>query len=206
MTHGIGYVSCWGDSNKKQIGSNDSYSNSPQRVGGNDFTNNIQVSGGHEHTCSVKVDGSVWCWGGKNWGKLGNGQNENTSTQNPVRVKGVDGNGFLTGMIQVSAGDEHTCALHHSGTAYCWGSQEDGRLTQSGSGARNTPYLVRKSSLKPSMVSSKLWPLGVTLAPEHLAIRLFVGGRSRWSSGQWSDRQRTIPRSCQRKFYYWDVH
>ena len=26
------------------------------------------------------------------------------------------------------------------------GSQEDGRLTQSGSGARNTPYLVKKSS------------------------------------------------------------
>ena len=146
VSHGVGYVECWGESNKKQIGVNTSYSDFPWRAGGNDFTNNIQVSAGHEHTCSVKRDGSVWCWGGKNWGKLGNGQNENTSTANPVRVKGVDGNGFLTGIIQVSAGDEHTCALHHSGTAYCWGSQEDGRLTQSGSGARNTPYLVKKSS------------------------------------------------------------
>ena len=144
-----GEVNCWGHSNKYQIG--DSTSSTPVHVGaiilgGSGFTNNIQVSGGHEHTCSVKVDGSVWCWGGKNWGKLGNGENVNTTTYIPVRVKGVGGSGFLTGMIQVSAGDEHTCALHHSGTAYCWGSQEDGRLTQSGSGARNTPYLVKKSS------------------------------------------------------------
>ena len=141
-----GQVNCWGDSNKNQIGVNASYTGNPQRVGGSGFTNNIQVSGGDAHSCSVKTDGSVWCWGGKNWGKLGNGQNSDTDTPNPVRVKGVDGNGFLTGMIQVSAGDEHTCALHHSGKAYCWGKQEDGRLTQSGSGARNTPYLVRKSS------------------------------------------------------------
>ena len=146
VTDTEGLVNCWGDSAKKQIGSNLSYSHFPIEVGGSGFTNNIQVSGGDAHSCSVKTDGSVWCWGGKNWGKLGNGQNENTTTKDPVRVKGVDGNGFLTGMIQVSAGDEHTCALHHSGTAYCWGSQEDGRLTQSGSGARNTPYLVRKSS------------------------------------------------------------
>ena len=139
-------VNCWGESNKKQIGSTTDYTGSPVRPGGAEFTDNLQVSAGHEHSCSVKLDGSVWCWGGKNWGKLGNGQNENTSTHIPVRVKGVGGSGSLTGMIQVSAGDEHTCALHHSGTAYCWGSQEDGRLTQSGSGARNTPYLVKKSS------------------------------------------------------------
>ena len=146
VTAPSGLVNCWGKSDKKQLGSSLSYSGSPVRAGGSGFTNNIQVSAGHEHSCSVKTDGSVWCWGGKNWGKLGNGENANTTTSNPVRVKGVDGDGFLTGMIQVSAGDEHTCALHHSGKAYCWGSQEFGRLTQSGSGARNTPYEVKKSS------------------------------------------------------------
>ena len=128
MTDLQGLVNCWGRSNKKQLGSNLSYSGEPVRAGGDGFTDNLQVSAGHEYSCAVKVDGSVWCWGGKNWDKLGNGQNESTTTHNPVRVKGVDGNGFLTGIIQVSAGDEHTCALHHTGKAYCWGKGENGRL------------------------------------------------------------------------------
>ena len=142
-------VTCWGHSNKNQIGA--STSGTPVNVGaasvgGNGFTDNLQVSAGHEHSCSVKLDGSVWCWGGQDWGKLGNGKNTSIGIHIPVRVKGVDGDGSLTGMIQVSAGDEHTCALHHSGTAYCWGKKDYGRLTQSGSGARTSPYLVQESS------------------------------------------------------------
>ena len=34
----------------------------------------------------------------------------------------------LTGVVQVSAGVEHTCAVKKAGTVVCWGSGGSGRL------------------------------------------------------------------------------
>ena len=51
-------------------------------TGGHDFS---QLSAGG-HTCGLAMDGTVYCWGGNNFGQLGNGST--TLAASPVAVTG----------------------------------------------------------------------------------------------------------------------
>ncbi len=88
-----------------------------------------QISNGRDHTCAVTSSGFAYCWGSNQHGKLGDGQIE-TYSPVPVRVVGVAGSGVLSGVQQISAGTQHTCALtgEADGNAYCWGLGHGGRL------------------------------------------------------------------------------
>ena len=39
----------------------------------------------------------------------------------PAQIKGVNGTGFLTNIIQVAAGDMHSMALAANGNVFAWG-------------------------------------------------------------------------------------
>ncbi|WP_295454593.1 hypothetical protein [uncultured Thiodictyon sp.] len=84
-----------------------------------------QVSAGAYHTCALATDGTVACWGDNKYGQLGNGTITNSSI--PVAV---DRSGVLNGktIAQVSAGNEHSCALATDGTVACWGRNANGQL------------------------------------------------------------------------------
>ena len=141
-----GTVMCWGAGSYGQLGNgSESDKRYAKIVDNGNFTNVIQVSAGHAHTCAVNEAGEVWCWGGWANGKLGVYSETNKSL--PVRVLGTS-SGWLSGIVQVSAGDEHTCALHYSGGAYCWGKRKNYRLTMSESNtSRSTPFAVKRSFL-----------------------------------------------------------
>src|SRR3989339_176606 len=49
-----------------------------------------QVSAGDRHSCGLADDGSVWCWGQGNDGKLGNG--DVVDQDQPVQVINSSGN------------------------------------------------------------------------------------------------------------------
>ncbi|HKY14453.1 MAG TPA: hypothetical protein VJM33_05975 [Microthrixaceae bacterium] len=86
------------------------------------------VSAGGGHACAVLSDGGVSCWGWNAFGQLGSTTNSGSgfgnTTPNPVpdRVDGIDG------VIAVTAGEFHTCALLDDGTVWCWGVNAYGQL------------------------------------------------------------------------------
>ena len=87
------------------------------------------ISAGSTDSMALKSDGTVWAWGRNNSGSLGNGNSSRQST--PVQVVGLDGNGHLTGIIAISAGNEHPLALEGDGTVWAWGSNQYGQLGNS---------------------------------------------------------------------------
>ncbi len=122
-----GGAQCWGDNYQGQLGDGMTTAKPwPTDVAG--LSSGVQmVSVGEYHTCAVTAMGGVKCWGNNRYGQLGDG------TSNP-RTTPTDVVGLSSGVLAVSAGREHTCAVTATGGVKCWGSNEAGRL---GDGTRN---------------------------------------------------------------------
>ena len=131
---GAGGVVCWGEGGSGRLG-NDASTDSDHPVAVVDgdssttaLTGIVQVSAGSEHTCAVTSSGGVKCWGNGGRGRLGNKALSNKD--HPVNVKASQSStaGNLTGIVQVSAGGEHTCALTSTGGVKCWGYRSHGQV------------------------------------------------------------------------------
>jgi alpha-tubulin suppressor-like RCC1 family protein len=78
------------------------------------------------HSLLLKADGSVWACGYNASGQLGQGTTTNSTI--PVKVKGPGGVGYLSNIIAIAAGDNHSLALAADGTIYAWGYNGYGQL------------------------------------------------------------------------------
>ena len=144
-----GDVACWGNNAAGQLGVGDTSSNNGAVtvLSGEDEGTNlggiVHINAGKNHSCAVKSDGRVLCWGNGAHGRLGNNGSANQSS--PVFVKDTAGTGHLQGIVQVSAGQEHTCALAYNGSVYCWGKASNA-LTGNHNADRLIPRLAKQSS------------------------------------------------------------
>jgi alpha-tubulin suppressor-like RCC1 family protein len=93
------------------------------------------VSIGLMHICVVTATGGVKCWGQTEYGGLGDGTTDPSST--PVNVLGLD-----SGVSAVTLGFSHTCALMASGGVKCWGWNGFGQLGDGTEIDRLTPVDV----------------------------------------------------------------
>lgn len=78
------------------------------------------IAGGAFHQCAVRADQTVACWGGNEFGQLGNNSLSDSTTPQPVSG--------LSAVVAIDAMLNTTCALSSDGTVACWGSNEDGKL------------------------------------------------------------------------------
>lgn len=121
-----GELQCWGQAN---LGSDSSGSASPQivveQVGTTTpLANRLQVSSSAGFSCSRGSSGErLVCWGSNLAGNLGNGTTE-SSEDAPVPVSGLRG----TGIVDVSAGAAHVCAITNTRELWCWGYNYFGQL------------------------------------------------------------------------------
>lgn len=76
------------------------------------------IAGGASHTLALKIDGTVWAWGLNASGQLGN--SSTTQQVFPVQVNN-SGGGFLTGVVDLFGGANHSLATRPDGTMWGWG-------------------------------------------------------------------------------------
>ena len=81
---------------------------------------------GFFHNIALKDDWTVWAWGYNGAGQLGDGTD--TPHNLPIQVKGPNGLGWLTDIIAVAAGNQHSVALTGDGHVLTWGGNSFGQL------------------------------------------------------------------------------
>ena len=129
-----GSVWAWGRNNYGQLGDGTKENRyTPVQVKGANgegyLSDIIAISSGDQHGMSLKSDGSVWAWGYNNFGQLGDGTSGVGADKSiPVQVKSADGEGYLSDIVAVSAGSNHSFALKSDGSVWAWGWNYYGQL------------------------------------------------------------------------------
>ena len=160
-----GGVSCWGYNVNGELGNGTTVPLSTVPVPVTGITNATALAANAFHSCAVLADGGVECWGGNNYGQLGNG----TSLQSnvPVAVTG------LTDATDLAVGYYHSCAIVGGGGAACWGQGGYGQL---GDGVRPSFALV------PVAVSGITDATALIAGDRHTCAILGNGDMSCWGS------------------------
>jgi len=112
---------CWGQNNYGQLGNGQTILRQLTPVTVTGISSIARISLGLHHTCALTEAGGVWCWGYGGNGQLG--RNSTGDSAVPVSVSGLE-----SGVIDVSAADQHACAVTTSGEARCWGANSSGQL------------------------------------------------------------------------------
>ena len=128
---GAGGVKCWGGNLGRLGDGTDQARLAPVDVLGLG-SGVMAISAGGTQTCAVTNAGGAKCWGNNVSGALGDGTTVN-------RRAPVDVAGLTSGVVALSAGDNHTCAVTSGGGVKCWGSDLSGQL---GDGAFNVDRLT----------------------------------------------------------------
>eukprot|EP01127_Copromyxa_protea_P016164 TRINITY_DN4758_c0_g1_i1.p1 TRINITY_DN4758_c0_g1~~TRINITY_DN4758_c0_g1_i1.p1 ORF type:complete len:544 (+),score=101.16 TRINITY_DN4758_c0_g1_i1:119-1633(+) len=84
----------------------------------------VQVVCGETHSMVLDASGSVYVWGSSAEGKLGLGDVEQ-DVEVPIKIKTFENKGI----IQISAGTDHSAALSRKGELWVWGFGQHGALS-----------------------------------------------------------------------------
>src|SRR5262249_61128741 len=119
-----GVLLCWGDNRYGQLGTSDNEPRSSPtaiRVGGLEVTRvDLPIDFGDPaaalavFSSAVTADGVLWSWGSNQYGALGTGDVEPSST--PARITDL-----AAPVARSSGGAGHVCALRSDGSVWCWG-------------------------------------------------------------------------------------
>ncbi|MEY3903446.1 MAG: hypothetical protein RL189_2752 [Pseudomonadota bacterium] len=137
-----GKVLCWGNNDFGQLGNGNTTALSAGTivsVATGDFETanqkSFSLAVGKSHTCSVQLhsNGSsqAYCWGKNSNGQLGLGNTADSHVPQSL--------GFNEDIIQVAAGENHSCALSEAGEVYCWGDNSVGQLGIASTTSQNSP-------------------------------------------------------------------
>jgi hypothetical protein len=133
-------VRCWGDNGtgKLGIGTPNEFAafdrrTVPRPVVG--LTKVAEIALGNDHACARGSDGTVHCWGKARAGALGV-EHDGDVAAVPMQVVG------LRDVVQIAAGQAHSCARLAGGSVYCWGNNSRGEVGDGTKIARRLPVEV----------------------------------------------------------------
>ncbi|MFN2544687.1 MAG: RCC1 domain-containing protein [Actinomycetota bacterium] len=125
----------------------------------------VAITAGYGHSCVLLKDSTAWCWGQNAYGQLGHATNTTTDNQGvktmdpsptPLAVQydadptPITNPQTLSGLVAISAGQFHTCALVNAQVA-CWGQNGRGQLgtdpDPATKGLQNSTYAVGASGV-----------------------------------------------------------
>ena len=139
-----GSLWCWGSNQSGQLGQDTSTvtnSTIPMQKTDAALGKIASMTAGGAHTCVLLTNGQAQCWGNNIYGQLGNGTTTSSYQASTVMLNSTTP---LSGVVQISAGYQTTCAVVKDNTAgtvaKCWGSGEDGEL---GNGRSGSSYIEK---------------------------------------------------------------
>jgi alpha-tubulin suppressor-like RCC1 family protein len=112
----------WGWGNSGRLGNDLSSDRSSPGTTSGGGTNWKQVSCGYNSTAAIKFDGTLWTWGSRANGQLGDGY----TTTSKLSPEGISGGG--TNWKQVSSRTNFMAAVKTDGTLWTWGRNTNGNL------------------------------------------------------------------------------
>jgi len=127
-----GDVWCWGCSDRGCLGDGTNIDRTvPTRVVG--LTAPIAaISMGMSHVCAINSERGVVCWGSKGDGEFADRRDNQWGRPNQVV-------GLESGVVAISSGGAHTCAITENGAALCWGFNGFGQLGDGTKTSRDIP-------------------------------------------------------------------
>jgi alpha-tubulin suppressor-like RCC1 family protein len=139
-------VKCWGENGSGQLGDGTHANRAePAEVVGLRTTVE-SLSLGEAHTCALMYNHALQCWGDNLFGQLGVDTVKDSAFPMPVA-------GLADGVLAVSAGSGHTCALTDAG-AECWGRNYFGQLGNGTNENSSRPVVVVGFSLTVAAVAT----------------------------------------------------
>jgi len=135
---------CWGQGNYGQLGHGSGtgsvtpvYVRNPSGTG--NLSGVVELDAGLKHACARLGSGEAVCWGDDIKGQKGNGPAWGSTTY----VRNANNTLNLTGIVQISTGGEHACALLSDTTVKCWGANGNGQVGDGSQTDRQLPVSVR---------------------------------------------------------------
>ena len=119
------------------------------------------VALGGSHSAAITKDGSLYIWGCKNYGQLGDGTT--TDRYTPVKI--------MDNVASANLGDDHSAAITKDGSLYMWGKNDCGQL---GDGTTDN----KTNKTRPHRVASNVQ--SVELGDVHTTVISKDGGLYTW--------------------------
>ena len=142
-------INCWGSDANGQMGDGwereDNHSPTSISSVEGSWTD---LSSGDSHSCGVLSRSEIYCWGGGEFGQIGDGSRADRYI--PARVV-IEGNSQF---VSIKSGDFHNCALTSEGEVWCWGWNGYGQI---GNGGFENAIVPSRVNLGDGQIAKKIY-------------------------------------------------
>ena len=128
---------CWGDDTWGQVGNGSDAAGETPSLATVKSERFMALTAGRRHACALNLAGRAYCWGADTLGQLGDRSGGLMHSTTPIPI--LDSTLVFR---SISAGNEHTCGVTTSGSAYCWGEGASGQLGNGVADSSDVPIQV----------------------------------------------------------------
>ncbi|MCA9607142.1 MAG: hypothetical protein KC619_16160 [Myxococcales bacterium] len=128
-----GDVYCWGNNERRQLGTSSPSTSTPQRVEGLPL-DVVSIDAFHNNSCALRAGGELICWGDNDFEQLTRDRHD--SPLGPTRIE------LDVRLVEVGVGGNFICGLDDASQVWCWGRNHVGQLGADTRTTRGVPSRV----------------------------------------------------------------